>query len=260
VERNAQTNHFRFAVRSDRGVRTRNEDAAYADPYVIALADGMGGHPAGDVAASLMIQPFGRIVRDHKRWDVVDYLREATLQGEGAIATHVAKHPHHRGMGTTLTAALLSGPRLGLVHAGDSRAYLWREGRLYQLSRDDTLVQALLDEGALPVSAARSHPQRHVVLRALMGSQTRLSLLNYEVLVGDRILLCSDGASDVLSDDVLESILAFADVASSAAQIVKSALEAGSRDNVTCVVAEVVTGSTAVAEPALAGAAAGGPQ
>jgi serine/threonine protein phosphatase PrpC len=247
---------FRYAVRSDRGTRARNEDAVYADSHVLALADGMGGHPAGDIAAASMVRPFSEMPPETPGWDVVDYLRAATLQGEDAIAAFVDAHPECRGMGTTLTAVMLVGSRLGLVHAGDSRAYVSREGRLYQLSRDDTLVQSLVDGGAIPAATVRSHPQRHVVLRALVGHDTRLSLASYDVLVGDRVVLCSDGVSDVLSDDFLGAAVSERDPSRCASDVADSALAVGSRDNVTCVVAEVVRGESG-ALPLLAGAARG---
>ena len=193
--------YLRYAVRSESGpVRRENEDAAYADTQVLALADGMGGHPAAEVAASLMVRSFGRGSEVYEG-GVVDHLRVATFNGEDAIADYVAKNPEASGMGTALTAVRLEGDRLGLLHVGDSRAYLLRSGRLYQLSHDDTFVQSLVDEGVLSPDEARVHPQRNVVLRALMGRETRFSLANFEMQEHDRLLLCSDGISDVLTDE-----------------------------------------------------------
>jgi PPM family protein phosphatase len=249
---------FRFAVLSHPGpVRENNQDAAYADEHVLALADGMGGHPAGDVAASLMIKPFARLNLVDQDGDVVDHLREATLRGEHAIAAHVAANPDLEGMGTTLTSVLLERDRLGLLHVGDSRAYLLRDGSLYQLSHDDTLVQSLVDTGNLSPEDARLHPQRNVVLRALTGAKTRLSLANFEVHEGDRLLLCSDGVSDVLTDDALTETLACPDLEACAGNLVALALHAGTRDNVTCIVAQVVT-TEPISAPVFAGAFAAG--
>lgn len=247
--------HLRYAVRSDPGpVRRDNQDAAYADGQVLALADGMGGHPAGDVAASLIVGPFGRRI-DAPEWDVVDHLRAATFAGEDAIADYVAKNPETIGMGTTLTAVRLAGDRLGLLHVGDSRAYLLRDGVLCQLSHDDTLVQSLVDEGVLSRDEARVHPQRNVVLRALMGGETRFSLANFEVRPQDRLLLCSDGLSDVLTHEQLTEAVRDEDVETAAELLVDLALRRGATDNVTCIVADVVVseGDTA---PTFAGAAA----
>jgi PPM family protein phosphatase len=249
---------FRYAALSDRGpVREDNQDAAYADGHVLALADGMGGHPAGDVAASLMIKPFAHLNLDVRGEDDVDYLRAATLSGEDAIAAHVAANPDLEGMGTTLTSVLLERDRLGLLHVGDSRAYLLRDGAIYQLSHDDTLVQSLVDAGVLSPEDARLHPQRNVVLRALTGAETRFSLANFEVREGDRLLLCSDGVSDVLADDALAEALAGPDLEGCAESLVALALQAGTRDNVTCIVAQVVT-TTPESAPVFVGASAGG--
>ncbi len=236
---------FRYAVRSHRGpVRKNNQDAAYSDRRVLALADGMGGRPAGDVASSLVIEPFARLDHGAPSGGVVDRLRRATFRGEHAIAAHVAAHPHRDGMGTTLTAVLLDGERLGMLHVGDSRAYLLRAGLLCQLSHDDTLVQSLVDRRMLAPHEARVHPHRSVLLRALTGRGTRFSLADFDVKEHDRLLLCSDGISDVLSDDALTEASTDPDLEVCAESLIALALLRGTRDNVTCIVAEVVaTGS-----------------
>lgn len=232
--------YLRYAVRSDPGpIRSNNEDAAFADTNVLAIADGMGGHPAGEVAASLMVRSFGR-EGDVSEGDVVDHLRAATFGGEDAINDYVAKHPEASGMGTTLTAVRLDGDRLGLLHAGDSRAYLLRGGVLYQLSHDDTFVQSLVDKGVLSRNEARVHPQRNVVLRALTGRETRFSLANFEVREHDRLLLCSDGISDVLTDGEITEALTDQGVEASAEVLIRLALRRGATDNVTCIIADVV--------------------
>jgi PPM family protein phosphatase len=245
---------LRFAVRSDRGLRENNEDAAYANERVLALADGMGGHPAGDVAASLVIRPFARLQEDDPSGDVVDLLRSATLTGDDAIAAHVAANPRVDGMGTTLTAVLLGGDRLGLLHVGDSRAYLFREGVLYQLTHDDTLVQSLVERGFLSPDEARLHSQRNVVLRSLRGRETRFSLANFGVKEHDRLLLCSDGISDVLAEDDMTAVVGGGDDLERCAEhLVALALQGGTVDNVTCIVAEIVVGPVEDA-PVFAGA------
>lgn len=235
---------LRSSVRTDAGpVRRDNQDAAFAGTSVLALADGMGGHPAGDVASSLMVQPFGW-ESDVPGWEVVDHLRAAMFKGEDAIADYVARNPHASGMGTTLTAVQLVGDRLGVLHAGDSRAYLLRAGRLYQLTRDDTFVQSLVDARALSKDEARVHPQRNIVLRALTGRQTRFGLMNFEMHDRDRLMLCSDGVSDALTDADITEALTGGDVDAAAELLVTRALEAGATDNVTCIVADVVPGPT----------------
>jgi PPM family protein phosphatase len=148
---------------------------------------------------------------------------------------------------------LLEGDRLGLLYVGDSRAYLLRDGILHQLSHDHTLVQSLVDDGVISQAEARLHPQRNIVLRALMGRGARFTLANFEVQERDRLLLCSDGMSDVLSDDTLTEVLAGHDLTGCADRLVRLALRAGTADNVTCIVAEVVT-TRAESTPVFAGA------
>lgn len=141
---------FDFAAGSDRGpVRERNEDAAYADARVLALADGVGGHPGGDLASAAMVRGFAQIDFTLEGWDGADHLRAAAFRGEDAIAEQVALRPELDGMATTLTAVLLHRDLVVLLHAGDSRGYLFRDRRLFQLSKDDTFVQSLVDAGAL---------------------------------------------------------------------------------------------------------------
>jgi protein phosphatase len=159
-------------------------------------------------------------------------------------------------MGTTLTAVLLQGDRLGLLHAGDSRAYLLRRGALYQLSHDDTFVHGLLDGGVISREEARLHPQRNLVVRALIGRDSRFSLADFQITEGDRLLLCSDGISDVLTDDQLAEALAGSNLEHCADLLVALALRSGTRDNATCIAAEVVAG-TLGSPPAFAGAPRG---
>lgn len=247
---------FDFAARSDRGpIRERNEDSAYADARVLALSDGVGGHPGGDLASALMIESFAQMDFALQGWDGVDHLRAATFRGEDAIAEHVRAHPEPDGMATTLTAVLLYRDLLVLLHAGDSRGYPLRGGKLYQLSKDDTFVQSLIDAGAISRAEARSHPQRNVVVRALTGRGTRFSIASWEARLGDRLLLCSDGLSDVLMDDEITEVMKSPGDSDRCAQnLVDHALNCGARDNVSCIVADVVELSAHHA-PVFAGAA-----
>jgi protein phosphatase len=174
------------------------------------------------------------------------------FSGEDAIAAHVAANPQHEGMGTTLTAVLLRGDQLGLLHAGDSRAYLLRRGALYQLSHDDTFVQELVDAGVISREEARLHPQRNLVVRALTGRDARFSLADFQVREDDRLLLCSDGITDVLTDDQLAEALAGSSLERCADQLIALALRNGTRDNATCIAAEIVTAAPNTA-PAFAG-------
>jgi serine/threonine protein phosphatase PrpC len=227
-------------VRTDIGpVRDVNEDTAYTDDRVLVVADGVGGGPAGEVASELAVAPFARL-RDDAGWDVVDRLRDAALRGNDAIAEHIGENPDHAGMATTLTALLLDGDHLGLLHAGDSRAYLFRDGVLYQLSHDDTLVQSLVEGGHLTERDARSHPHRHIVTRTLTGGTPRFSLANFEVHDGDRVLACSDGVTDAVTDDELTDLLRDPSRERCADNVIAAALRNGTADNATCIVADVL--------------------
>ena len=144
-------------------------------------------------------------------------------------------------MGTTLTAILFAGNRLGLVHIGDSRAYLLRDGELSQITKDDTFVQTLVDEGRITAEEAHSHPQRSLLLRALTGQDVEPTLTMREARAGDRYLLCSDGLSGVVSDETLaETLATYRDPRECADRLIELALRGGGPDNITCIVADVV--------------------
>ena len=163
---------LRYAARSDRGlVRANNEDSVYAGARLLALADGMGGHAAGEVASQLVIAALAHLDDDEPGGDLLSKLDGAVSEGNSAIAAHVEADPELEGMGTTLTAILFDGNRLGLVHIGDSRGYMLRDGELTQITKDDTFVQTLVDEGRITAEEAHSHPQRSLIMRALTGHE-----------------------------------------------------------------------------------------
>jgi PPM family protein phosphatase len=233
---------LRYSARSDRGlVRQNNQDAVYAGPRLLALADGMGGHAAGEVASSLVISAFAPLDEDDPGDDLLAELRHATVEGNAAITRHVADAPDLDGMGTTLTAILFAGSRLGLVHIGDSRAYQLREGAFTQITKDDTFVQSLIDEGRITEEEAHTHPQRSLLLRAITGQDVDPSLTIREARAGDRYLLCSDGLSGVVSDETLaDTLQAYRDPRECADRMIELALRGGGPDNITCIVADVV--------------------
>lgn len=185
---------LRYAARSDRGlVRANNEDSVYAGARLLALADGMGGHAAGEVASQLVIAALAHLDDDEPGGDLLAKLDAAVRAGNSAIAAQVEMEPDLEGMGTTLTAILFAGNRLGLVHIGDSRGYLLRDGELTQITKDDTFVQTLVDEGRITPEEAHSHPQRSLIMRALTGHEVEPTLTMREARAGDRYLLCSTG-------------------------------------------------------------------
>jgi serine/threonine protein phosphatase PrpC len=229
---------LRAAVRSDVGlVRENNEDAAYAGRRLFAIADGIGGLPAGELASDLVIQAL--MTLDEAGGD----LQEAVLGANQRIKEVVEAHPEREGMGTTLTALVYTGgDSVTLLHIGDSRAYLLRDGELIQLTRDDTYVQSLVDHGVLTPEEARRHPQRSIVTQALQGEDVTPAFATLPAHLGDRYLLCSDGLSDYVTDDAIAAALReHADLDECAEALVKLTLQAGAPDNVSVVLAEVTT-------------------
>jgi len=252
---------LRYAVRSDRGLmRANNEDSVYAGPRLLALADGMGGHAAGEVASNVVISTFAHLDEDRPIDDLISTLRDTTAAANNNLRAMIEQDPNLDGMGTTLTALLFAGSRVGLVHVGDSRAYLVRGGTLSQITHDDTFVQALVDEGRLTMEEASSHPQRSLILHALNGSEVEPDLSIREARVGDRYLVCSDGLSDVVSPDTLLEALQLPDPHESADRLVELALRAGGPDNVTCIVADVIDVPYGDDAPVMDGAVGGNRQ
>ena len=242
---------LRYAVRSDVGLlREGNEDSAYAGPHLLALADGMGGHAAGEVASAVAISALMGLDDDVPGLDMLGALADAVAKANAQLHDMSAADASVEGMGTTLTAMLWSLPRVALCHIGDSRAYMLRDGEFYQITRDHTLVQSLLDEGRISQDEAATHPQRSLILRALdsrTDAEPDLSLR--EALPGDRYLLCSDGLSDVVTEETLHrTLMAIPDPDEAVIQLVELANRAGGPDNITCIVADVLdTATTRVA-------------
>jgi protein phosphatase len=250
---------LRYSARSDRGlVRQNNQDSVYAGPRLLALADGMGGHAAGEVASKLVISALVPLDDDEPGDDLLAELRAATADGNAAITNLIAEQPDLEGMGTTLTAILFAGNRIGLVHVGDSRAYLLRDGKLSQITKDDTFVQSLIDEGRISPEEAHTHPQRSLLLRALTGHEMEPFLTVREARAGDRYLLCSDGLSGVVSEETLAETLRNPDPKTTADRMIELALRGGGPDNVTCIVADVVDIDFGEDAPIVGGAAGDG--
>ncbi len=235
-----------YSACSDRGlVRGNNEDSAYAGPRLLALADGMGGHAAGEVASQFLIEALAPldtplIDEPEHREKLTTLLATAAEEGNQDISAHVDENPQLEGMGCTLTAILFRGNSAGICHVGDSRAYRLRNGELTQITKDDTFVQSLVDEGKLDASDVSSHPQRSLILKALTGREVEPTLSTMELEAGDRLMLCSDGLSDPVSFDTIREILAGGTPERAATKLVEMALRGGGPDNVTVVVADAV--------------------
>jgi len=256
---------LRYAVRSDVGLlREGNEDSAYAGPRLLAVADGMGGHAAGEVASAVAISALTGLDGDMPANELQLALAEAVTRANRTLHEMVVADPSITGMGTTLTAMLWSGSKVALVHIGDSRAYVLSGGEFRQITHDHTLVQSLVDDGRISPDEAATHPQRSLLLRALDGTQeAEPDLSVYEAKAGDRYLLCSDGLSSVVSEETLHRILATVpDPEDAVLQLVELAIKGGGPDNITCIVADVVDSASALRPPTrvsvLAGAASNG--
>jgi protein phosphatase len=229
---------LRFAAVSDPGlIRSQNQDAVYAGPRLLAVADGMGGMAAGDVASDLVITE----LRGLDEAGGPDALRGAVLAANRRVREAVEADPSREGMGTTLTALLLTGDQLLLAHIGDSRAYRLRDGALTQLTKDDTYVQMLVDQGAITADEASSHPRRALVTRAIQGQELDPVYRPLDLRPGDRYLVCSDGLSNVVSAETLADTLGgYPEPQACARRLVDLALRAGGPDNITAVVADAV--------------------
>ena len=255
---------LRFAARSHTGLlREGNEDSVYAGPRLLAVADGMGGHAAGEVASAIAIGAVAPLDEDAPGTDLLDELRTRALAANGHLRDMVSTEPSLEGMGTTLTALLFAGNRLGLVHVGDSRAYQLRDGVLTQITHDHTLVQTLVDEGRISEDEASTHPQRSLITRALDGrGGIEPDLSVREVRPGDRYLLCTDGLTGPVGRlETLQQALEIPDPQEACDRLVQLALRGGGPDNVTVIVADVVDAHGLRPSPAVvAGAAADSPQ
>ena len=224
------------AGRSDVGrQRSANEDSLVMAPPFFAVADGMGGAKAGEVASATAVEVFGgeRDAGEGGESQLARIVREANRR----IHDLAGSEESYRGMGTTLTAAKISGDEVSLAHVGDSRAYLLRDGELEQLTRDHSLVAELERSGQITAEAAEHHPQRSIITRAL-GPEPDVEVDTYTIpgRDGDLFLICSDGLTSMISDDEVGSILRSSDGLDAAAEaLVRAANQSGGRDNITVV-------------------------
>ncbi len=261
---------LRYAALSDVGrVRKDNQDSGFASENLLVVADGVGGAARGDVASSTAVQILRRLDAPPEG-DPLQAMAGAIHRAHDRIAELVDEDPELEGTSTTVTAALFDGSRVAVGHVGDSRGYLLRDGELSQLTKDHTFVQSLIDEGRITEDEARTHPHRNLILRAVDGvHETDPDLFSIELVPGDRLLLCSDGCSGVLDNARLADILGTGTVDYAVVELVRASLDAGSSDNITCVVADVVdvdapmdteTMASSATGPMLVGAAAEQPR
>ena len=253
-------NFFETSARSAIGlVRQGNEDSAFVSGQVIAVADGMGGHAAGEVASRIAVKTLQSLVpaltaQDIDQDSVEDLLMHSLHSIDEEIAFVADEEIEKRGMGTTLTALLLRNNTIALLHVGDSRCYRLRAGTLEQLSNDHTVIQELLDQGAITQAEAAEHPQRSMLTQALRGDGDVTPVLQmYEVKKGDRYLLCSDGLSGVLTDKEIKIGLKKSDKDEAIKFLIDATYINGAPDNVTVLIADF--SDTSSTPSALLGAA-----
>lgn len=236
---------LRYALRSDVGlVRSNNQDAGFAGPNLLVVADGMGGHAGGDIASSIAVANLATLNDDSFGTDdAINELESAIDRARDELVALSAENPELSGMGTTITAMLRVGSKLAMAHMGDSRAYLLRDGELTQITTDHTFVQHLVNTGKITAEEAHVHPQRNVVMRVLtdFGLDLAPDVSMREARPGDRLLLCSDGLCGYVSEPTMaQALREVADPDACTDRLVQLALRAGGPDNITCLVADVL--------------------
>lgn len=248
---------FSGAGVSDVGrVRAHNEDSGFVGPYVAIVADGVGGAAAGEIASATAAYSASAVAlgRFGDRPELV--LSEAHAAAAAGVRMGVQQDLERLGMATTLTMVVTDGRSVALGHVGDSRGYLFRDGQLWQITTDHTYVQHLVDAGRLTRDDRASHPWRNVVLRSVDGDPegSGLDIVRLDARVGDRLLLASDGLTDLVPDHRIGQVLATEDCDEAPATLTQLALDAGGRDNVTVIAVELVEGPRVVGDGRLLGA------
>lgn len=252
---------LRAAARSHVGkVREGNEDSGLADDHVLVVADGMGGHAAGEVASASAVATFAAVPWSATLTsEVSGRVAECVGRVSEELARAVAADPERGGLGTTVTALVLSEDGVTIAHVGDSAAFLHRDGELRKLTVDHTFVQALIDAGTLTPEQARTHPRRSLLTRAVDGiNDVTPDLLTEQVRPGDRLLLATDGLTGVVTAEQIAAQLGLSDPGDAADALIEAALLEGAPDNVTVIVADVIAGGEPVSgnRPVIVGAPA----
>jgi protein phosphatase len=249
---------LRFAARSEIGrVRRNNEDAGFASTNLLVVADGMGGHEAGELASAATVAAVVASASSPAGADeVLGQLAEAVITSGEYIADVVAGNRDLAGMGTTMTVVALRDDRIAMAHVGDSRAYVYRDNELQQMTKDHTFVQGLVDAGEITLEEAAVHPRRNLMMRAIDGIHAvEVDLSVRETREGDRYLLCSDGLCGVIDSATISQCLTTPDLTQAVTFLIDAAMTAGAPDNITVVLADVVSDSIDI-DPVLIGSAA----
>jgi serine/threonine protein phosphatase PrpC len=236
-------------------VRADNQDSGFIGPTCMLVADGVGGGAAGEVASATTAYAVSASALLHDGEDPATVLRDAIVLAQAQVRAGVLAEPAREGMATTLTAVFTDGQSFVLAHLGDSRGYVYRDGELTRVTRDHTYVQEMLDEGRLNEVDAAHHPWRNVVMRTVNGSEDGVpDLLALFLKPGDRILLASDGLTDLVDEVVIAETLARRADDDAVEALIAAALGRGGRDNVTCILATVVAGPAISSDGILLGA------
>ena len=242
-------------------IRVNNQDSGYAGTQLFVVADGMGGHAGGDVASAIALKRVMEADRQYASAADAEFALQSALSAANTmLAETVFEHPELTGMGTTVSAILRSGSQVAIAHIGDSRIYLLRDGTLKQITADHTFVQRLVDSGRITPEEAAVHPRRSVLMRVLgdVDATPEIDTTVFDVLPGDRWMLCSDGLSSYVSDDkILQALTAQTAVKDAADRLVKESLDQGAPDNVTVVIMDIDdTGESASSPVMVVGSAA----
>lgn len=236
-------------------VRPDNEDSGFVGPTLMLVADGVGGNAGGEVASATTTYVVSASALSRVGLRPSGVLAHAVADSQRQVAAGTLQSPELHGMATTLTALLTDGQRFALAHLGDSRGYVFREDHLTRVTTDHTWVQQMLDEGRLTEAEASIHPWRNVVMRTVNGDPASgADIVPLALRAGDRVLLASDGLTDLVSDGWIEQILASHPDDAAIDLLVEAALTAGGRDNITCVLGTVIEGAPVSADGVLLGA------
>lgn len=235
---------MKYYSRSDKGnFRDQNEDSFYAPECgcgFIAVADGMGGHKSGEIASRLVIESLIETLGGINPLNIApENLVNALIYANEKVTENAKNNSQHSGMGSTATVAVIISDRAVIGHIGDSRAYLFRAGKLSQITKDHSYVQMLIDHGYIEKSQANRHPHKNIITRAIGTDDTiDVDTKTIDLNCGDTILLCTDGLNAAVSDEEIETIMS-SEIADAADRLVETALKNGSQDNISVVIAHM---------------------
>ena len=228
---------FKSVGRSDVGLtRDNNEDSGFIGKNFLLVADGMGGHAAGELASSTAVSVIANFDKNFQKFTPQDIVNKVSEK----IKTSIQKDVSRNGMGTTLSTVYLTEGKLNFIHVGDSRIYLIKNKELNLISKDQTYIQNLIDNNEITLQESKNHPQRSLLLQAIDGSSDLIpEIKSLEVSVGDKILLCSDGLTNVVSDAEIQNIINSFEAVGAVSALIEKALEHGGPDNITVIIAEI---------------------